>query len=145
MHDCQPTRSDPDRIDGLNEPAAETDLLANQVIGAAIEVHRILGPGFLESTYEEALAHEFQLRGIPFERQAPVGVTYKGAPIGSRILDLLVGKRLIVELKSAEALLPIHTAQLVSYLRATGLELGLLINFNCRLLKQGIRRVVNTL
>jgi GxxExxY protein len=112
------------------------------VIGAAIEVHRILGPGYLESVYEEALTIEFELHNIPLSRQHPVAVRYKTRVIGEGRLDFLVDNRLIVELKAVETLLPIHTAQVLSYLRATNQPLGLLINFNVRMLKQGIKRVI---
>lgn len=124
------------------EPDRELDRLAHRVIGAAIEVHRQLGPGLLEPVYEKALCIEFELRGIPFRRQSGVGITYKGRPIGKGKLDLLVGERLIVELKAVERLAPIHSAQLISYLRMTNRMLGLLINFNVPVLKEGIKRVV---
>src|SRR3954447_2509422 len=96
------------------------------VIGAAIAVHRTLGPGFLESVYEEALCIELQERGIPFVQQSPAAVLYKGRLVGEGRLDLLVGDALIVELKAVEALAPVHTAQLISYLKSTGCHLGLL-------------------
>jgi GxxExxY protein len=124
------------------EPDAELDDFARSVIGAAIEVHRHLGPGLLEEVYEEALCMEFELRKIPFMRQERVGITYKGRPVGKGKLDLLVGGRLIVELKSVERLAPIHSAQIISYLRMTSRVLGLLINFNVPVLKEGIKRVV---
>ena len=124
------------------EPDAELDALARLVIGAAIEVHRQLGPGLLEAVYEEALCIELELRKISFTRQPGVGITYKGRPVGKGKLDLLVGERLIVELKSVERLAPIHSAQMISYLRMTNRVLGLLINFNVPLLKDGIKRVV---
>ena len=124
------------------EPDSRVDGLARAVIGAAIEVHRILGPGYLESVYEEALALEFSLRQIPFARQKSVSVVYKGHSVGENRLDFLVGGCLIVELKAVEALAPIHQAQVISYLKATGLVLGLLINFNVPILKDGIRRVI---
>ena len=114
------------------------------VISAAIEVHRVLGPGFLESVYEEAMAVELGLRGVSFERQKQINVSYKGCQIGEGRLDLFVEHSLIVELKAAEKLLPIHQAQLMSYLKATGCRLGLLINFHERLLKDGVRRLVLT-
>ena len=126
------------------EPMGEVDSLAHAVIGAAIEVHRMLGAGFLESVYEEALCVEMQLRGIPFRRQVPVCVEYKGHRVGDSRLDLLVGEVLIVELKAVDALAPIHTAQVISYLKATGHRLGLIINFNVRVLKEGVKRVVLT-
>jgi GxxExxY protein len=104
----------------------------------------VLGPGFLEVVYEEALCVELSLRKIPFVRQAQVPIWYKAQQIGEGRLDLLVADCLIVELKAVEALAPIHTAQLLSYLRATGQRLGLLINFNVPLLRQGIKRVALT-
>ena len=124
------------------EPDQELDGLAHEVIGAAIEVHRQLGPGLLESAYEEALCIELTLRGIPFVRQPIVTVSYKGRPVGESRLDLLVGGCLIVELKAVEALAPIHSAQVISYLRITGHRLGLVINFNVSMLKDGIKRIV---
>jgi GxxExxY protein len=128
----------------LIEPEKKVDELARAVIGAAIEVHRHLGPGFLESVYEEALCVEMADRRIPFERQKEISVLYKGREIGKQRIDLLVGKSLIVELKTVEALAEIHKAQVISYLKATGLSLGLLINFNVSILKSGIHRVVYT-
>lgn len=116
--------------------------LTHHVIGAAIEVHRELGPGFLEAIYEEALALEFASRGIQFRRQPLIQVNYKGQLIGENRLDFLVHECLIVELKSVETLLPIHTAQVISYLKATGLKLGLLLNFNAKVLTQGIHRII---
>ena len=126
----------------LREPSKDVDGLAHPVIGAAIEVHRTLGPGYLESLYEEALVHELRLQNIPYERQVTIFVEYKGLKIGEGRLDLLIDKKLPVELKAVEALAPIHQAQLLSYLKMTGLQLGLLINFNVPLLKQGIKRVI---
>ncbi len=126
----------------MSEPDAYTDHLAHTVIGAAIEVHRTLGPGFLESVYEQALSVELGLRDIPFERQYKIEVDYKGVSIGEQRLDLLVDKCLIIELKAVEELEPVHQAQLISYLKATNLKLGLLINFNVPILKRGIKRVV---
>ena len=126
------------------EPSKELDQLAHAVIGAAIEVHKLLGPGFLESVYEEALCIELGLRGIPFIRQAPIAVQYKGYQIGENRLDLLVGGMLIVELKAVDALAPLHHAQVLSYLKATGHQLGLLINFNAFILTHGIKRIVLT-
>jgi GxxExxY protein len=126
------------------EPDAELDALARSVVQAAIEVHRILGPGFLESVYEEALALELALTGVQFERQVPISLDYKGSQVGHARLDFLVGKRLVVELKAAESLLPVHAAQVLSYLKATRQPLGLLLNFNVLFLQQGIRRLVNS-
>lgn len=126
----------------MQEPDKEVDDLANAVIGAAIEVHRVLGPGYLESVYEGALAIELALRGMPFERQKPINVEYKGHTVGEGRLDLLVGGKLIVELKAIDAFAPVHTAQIFSYLKTMNLSLGLLINFNVALLRHGLKRVV---
>jgi len=126
------------------EPSAELDDLAHRVIGAAIEVHRLLGPGFLESVYEEALCVELALHDIPFARQVPIGVRYKGEQVGEARLDLLVHDSLVVELKTVESIAPIHWAQVLSYLKTTRLRLGLLINFNVSVLQRGIKRVVQT-
>lgn len=117
--------------------------LAYQVIGAAIEVHRELGPGLLEAAYEGALSRELSLRGIEHQRQAPLAIHYKGATVGDCRIDLLVGGRLIVELKACDELHPIHFAQVRAYLCVTGLRLGLLINFNVMVLRDGIKRVLN--
>ena len=118
--------------------------ITEAIIGAAIEVHRHLGPGMLESVYEAALAYELAERGIAVERQKPVPLVYKGLKFdeGYR-LDLLVGGAVIVELKCVDAILPIHEAQLISYLKLTGLKVGLLINFKVPVLKQGIKRLSN--
>jgi GxxExxY protein len=124
------------------EVGERANQLSNLVIGAALEVHRTLGPGFLESAYEEALCVELDLRGIGYRRQVPIQLAYKDRPIGSARLDLLVESKLIIELKAVDGLLPIHQAQVISYLRATGLQLGLLINFNVEMLKAGIKRVI---
>ncbi len=124
------------------EPDADVDELVRRVIGAAIEVHRHLGPGFLESVYEEALCVELELRQIPFDRQRPIGVDYKGHSVGQGRLDLLVGDKLLVELEAVDRLAPIHNAQVISYFKATHLHLGLLINLNVPLLKDGIRRII---
>jgi GxxExxY protein len=128
----------------LIEPGKQVDELAHAVIGAAIEVHRHLGPGFLEGVYEEALCIELAERRVSFERQKEISVLYKGRPIGKHRIDLLVEELLIVELKAIEALAEIHKAQVISCLKATCLPLGLLINFNVSILKNGIQRVVYT-
>jgi GxxExxY protein len=120
----------------------EREGLAHEVIGAAIEVHRFLGPGYLETIYEEALSLELAIRNIPFARQVTFTIMYKEQAIGESRLDLLIGGRLIVELKAVDAFAPIHTAQALSYLKATGHRLALLINFNVPVLKEGITRVV---
>lgn len=121
----------------------ETNQLTGQVIGAAIEVHKTLGPGLLESVYEECLCHELNIRHIPYKRQQAFSVDYKGIKIdcGYRI-DLLVSDLVIFELKSVDSLQPIHEAQLLTYLKLTALRVGLLINFNVRVLKEGIKRLI---
>ena len=126
------------------EPPRELDAIARVVIGAALEVHHVLGPGFLESVYEDALAIELELCGISFERQKIVSVSYKGRQIGEGRSDFLVERSLIVELKAADRLLPVHQAQVLSYLKATGCRLGLLINFHENQLRQGVKRIVFT-
>lgn len=117
--------------------------LTEAIIGAAIEVHRALGPGLLESAYEQCLCRELALRQIPFAKQLPLPVEYKGVRLdcGYR-LDLLVASQVVVEVKALEALLPIHEAQLLSYLRLGGWKVGLLINFNVPRLVDGVRRRV---
>jgi GxxExxY protein len=129
------------KVSIIEEPSAELDAVARQVIGAAIEVHKVLGPGFLESVYEEALALELGMRGLRFERQLPIAVTYKGHAVGEGRLDILVEDVLVVELKAVDSLQRIHTAQTISYLKATGYKLALLINFNVPVLKDGVKRV----
>lgn len=124
------------------EPSAEVNTISRQIVDAAIEVHRDLGPGYSESVYEEALVFELELRGIGFERQKPIYLQYKGKAVGEGRIDILVENKIVVELKAVETLLPVHKAQLISYLKTTGHPLGLLINFNVPLLKDGIRRVV---
>ena len=120
--------------------------LSEEIIGAAIEVHRFLGPGLLESVYEECLTTELDIRKIPFERQIRVPIAYKGRLLGADLkLDLLVDRRVVIELKSVEKLLPVHGAQLLTYLRLTRKQLGLLINFNVPLLHHGVQRVVHHL
>ena len=121
---------------------AHDEELAHTVIGAAIEVHRILGPGFLESISRKALAYELSRQGISVEQEKEILVPYKDIRIPGQRLDLLVGNRIIVELKCVEDFAPIHQAQLISYLKATGLRLGLLINFKVPMLKNGIKRIV---
>jgi GxxExxY protein len=126
------------------EPSKEVDDLARKVIGATIKVHRALGPGYTENVYEEALCVEIGSQRIPFERQVKIAVEYKGQKVGEGWLDLLVAKLLPVELKAVEAFTAIHHPQLISYLKMTHLQLGLLINFNVSVLKYGIKRVIFT-
>ena len=117
--------------------------ITGQVIGAAIEVHKTLGPGLLENIYEECVCVELSSRGIPFERQKEIEVVYKGQKLESKYrIDIVVNSRIVVELKACDALLPIHEAQLLTYLKLTELKVGLLINFNVPILKDGIKRLV---
>lgn len=122
---------------GTKEEAA-----AHVVIGAAIEVHRALGPGYLESVYEEALAVELGLRGVEFLRQPTFALNYKGHRVGEGRMDLLVDGCLVVELKTVDAIAPIHRAQVLSYLKALRLPLGLLLNFKAETMRDGIVRIV---
>jgi GxxExxY protein len=119
------------------------NVLTQAIIGAAIEVHRLLGPGLLESAYEECFCHELRLRKLHFERQRPIPVVYKTVKLESGYrLDLLVEAKVIVELKSVDALGPLHEAIILTYMRLSGHNLGLLINFNVPMLKDGIRRYI---
>jgi len=120
------------------------DLITRRIIGAAIEVHKSLGPGLLESAYEACLAYELRQLGFKVEQQLPLPVTYKHVRLdcGYR-LDLLVEDAIIVEVKAVEQLAPIHDAQLLSYLRLSGKCVGLLLNFHVRVLKDGLKRIVN--
>jgi GxxExxY protein len=118
--------------------------VTEEIIGSAIEVHRTLGPGLLEGIYEECLAMELQLRGVLIERQVLVPIEYKGRRVAADLrIDLLVEQRVVVELKAIEKVLPVHDAQVLTYLRLTGKEVGLLINFNVPILRDGLRRLVN--
>ncbi len=131
----------------MREPLRKEDEITGKIIGAAIEVHRQLGPGLLESAYQICLAHEMRLRGIQFGREKPLPVVYKGVSLdqGYR-LDFLVEGIIIVELKSVKKLDSIHSAQLLSYLKLADLQLGLLLNFNVIRLKEGgIKRIANKL
>jgi GxxExxY protein len=118
--------------------------LSRAIIGAAIEVHRVIGPGLLESAYEECLCHELGLRELSFERQKPLSIAYKGRKLDCCYrLDIVVANAIIVELKSCEKIEPIHKAQLLTYLKVSGLNLGLLSNFNMTVMREGIVRIVN--
>ena len=118
--------------------------LSSKIIGAGIEVHKTLGPGLLESAYEECLCHELSIQGLLFEKQKPLSIDYKGKKLdcGYR-LDIVVEKAIIIELKSCEKIEPIHKAQLLTYLKLSGLNLGLILNFNVPLMRDGIVRIVN--
>ena len=115
---------------------------SDRIIGALIEVHRHLGPGLLESAYEACVCHELGVRGMRVERQRPMHLEYKGLRVdcGYR-LDLVVDDRVLIELKTVERLLPVHQAQVITYLKLSGLQMGLLVNFNSRLLRDGLRRL----
>jgi GxxExxY protein len=124
----------------------ELNLLSEQIIGAAIEVHREIGPGVLEHSYEASLQHELALRGISSVRQLLLPLVYKGLIIpDSYRIDLLVEDRIVVEIKTVEALKPVHSAQVLTYLRMSGKPLGLLINFHVPLLRDGLKRLVHQL
>ncbi len=121
----------------------ESEALTGSALGAAIRVHRFLGPGLLESAYQASLHHELLLRGHRVSSQVPVRVNYRGMELDcAYVLDLLVDDALVIEIKSVEALLPVHEAQLMTYLRLTGKRVGLLINFNVPVLRDGVRRRV---
>jgi GxxExxY protein len=120
--------------------------LSNKIIGAAIEVHRTIGPGLLESAYEKCLCRELTLRTISFESQVPLPLVYKGEKLDCGYqMDLVVENAIILELKSCEKIEPIHQAQLLTYLKLSGLKLGLLLNFNVPVMRDGITRIVNHL
>lgn len=121
----------------------ETERLVTAVIGAAIEVHRELGPGMPEVAYKLALSHELTLRGIARRCEVRLSIVYKGKEVGEARIDILVADRLILELKALDALAPVHRAQLLTYLQVAKLKVGLLINFNVPVLKDGIKRVIN--
>ena len=131
----------------MNRGGAEAlreNQITEKIIGCAIEVHRILGPGLLESAYEQCLCYELSQNGLPFNRQVGLPVAYKGIKLEcGYIMDLVVEDLVIVELKTVEKLLPIHEAQLLTYLKLNQLSVGLLINFNVPVLRSGIKRIVN--
>ena len=121
----------------------ERDPLTERVIGAAIEVHRILGPGLLESVYQKCLCHELALRAVAFQAQVELPVVYKEVDLGCNfVMDIVVEDNLVLELKAIEKLAPIHEAQLLTYLRLSGIRRGLLLNFHQPLLRDGIKRMV---
>ena len=120
----------------------ETEL-TNKIIGAAIEVHKVLGPGLLESAYQVCMEHESKLRNVPFEHQVELPLNYKGIDLDAGyVIDLIFDKRVIVELKAVERVIPVHEAQLLTYMKLTGIRVGLLIKFNVPVLKDGIYRRV---
>ena len=125
------------------EPDSETDRIAAAIVDAALKVHKALGPGLLESVYETCLTHELRSRGLSVENQVAVLIHYEGLQLDAALrLDMLVNDLVIVELKSVEKMTPLYDAQVLSYLRLTKKRLGLLINFNVPLIKDGIRRII---
>jgi len=142
MNNRQEKENAKGELNACYEPDSTLDDLAYRVIGSAIEVHKHLGPGFLENVYEEALAVEFKLRGVPFQRQVAVTASYKGVEVGEGKIDFVVGNSLVVEIKAVSRILPVHTAQVISYLKAFGSPLGLLLNFKEFRLQSGIKRLV---
>ena len=123
------------------DPDPELNALATEIIDAANTVHQYLGPGFFETVYLDALCIELGFRGIPFMRQVPVNLMYRGMPVGEGLVDLYVGRRIICILKSVEDLTEVHEAQMTSFLRMTGCKLGMLINFNVSAIQNGVKRV----
>ena len=123
---------------------AEINFLSERVIGAAIEVHRALGPGLLERLYEQALVQELRLRGVAVETQVPVSFWYKGVELVGQRIDLLVDRRIVLELKAVEQVVDAHLSQMLGYLRAGNFPLGLLINFNVPVLVRGVQRRINS-
>jgi GxxExxY protein len=139
-----PEKSKPENTETAEIRSVVENVLTDQIIGCAIEIHRHLGPGLLESVYEECLCYELSQIGLRFERQVHLPVTYKGIKLECGYkLDLVVEDCVVVELKSSEALTPVHQAQLLTYLKTSNKKVGLLINFNVQLLKNGLKRVVN--
>lgn len=128
----------------MSQGMQEINELTHAVIGAAIEVHRHLGPGLGESLYEQAMRVELQLQNIPYECQRSIALIYKGQAIGHGRLDLLIDSRLVVELKAVDTLMPVHEGQVLTYLKAGGYKLGLLINFNVPRLRDGIKRLIHS-
>ena len=128
----------------MDDDAPLHEGLSEQIIGSALEVHSDLGPGFLESVYENSLVHQLRDDGMAFVHQKRVNIFFKDQHVGYSQLDLLVVDKLVVELKAIDDIAPIHVTQTISYLKATDLQVGLIINFNVRRLKDGIKRVIYT-
>jgi GxxExxY protein len=136
---------EPPRRQGREEPSAEVDALARAIVDSGLKVHRALGPGLLESAYEHCLAHELGQRGLVVRRQVGLPIIYDGVALDAGYrLDLVVNSRIVVEVKAVEALTRLHEAQILTYLRLSGMPLGFLMNFNVDLFKNGIKRVVLT-
>jgi GxxExxY protein len=137
-------KSKPNNAETAETRSVVENVLTDQIIGCAIEVHRTLGPGLLESVYEECLCYELSRIGLRFERQVHLPVTYKGIKLEcGHKLDLVVEDSIVLELKAIDELAPIHQAQLLTYLKTSNKKVGLLINFNVQFLKNGLKRVVN--
>jgi GxxExxY protein len=126
----------------MDNNLAQLNKLTEKIIGCAIEVHKTLGPGLLESIYENALCFELTISGIAYNKQVKIPIVYKGSDLGDYRIDLLVEDEIIVELKTAEKIEPVFEAQLLTYLKITGKRIGLLINFNVPILKNGIKRII---
>jgi GxxExxY protein len=130
--------------DKIKKPMTKNNPLVSEVINCAIEVHKTLGPGLLESAYEACLCRELEIRNIPFQRQAPLTFEYKGMQMDCAYrMDIVVAGSLLLELKSVDQFQPIHEAQIISYLKLSKLKQGLLINFNAGLLKEGLKSFLN--
>ena len=129
----------------MSEPSTEHDVIARQIVDSAFAVHSTLGPGLLESVYEQCLGYELEANNLAAQRQVALPVLYRNLRIdGGFRMDMVVGGLVLVEIKAVERILPIHEAQLLTYLRLSGLRIGLLINFNVTLIKHGIRRLINS-
>jgi len=129
----------------MSEPSTEHDVIARQIVDSAFAVHSTLGPGLLESVYEQCLGYELETHNLAAQRQVALPVLYRNLRIdGGFRMDMVVGGLVLVEIKAVERILPIHEAQLLTYLRLSGLRIGLLINFNVTLIKHGIRRLINS-
>ena len=138
------TKSRTEIAEGAEITQSGGNALTERIIGAAIEVHRHLGPGLLESAYEECLCYELSRMGIAFKRQVPLPIRYKEILLDcGHKMDLLVADSVIVEIKAIESLMPVHTAQILTYLKSSGCAIGLLINFNVPVLTKGLKRIVN--
>ena len=143
MGEENPIRSKDSGISRFRPLPAELGPLSASIVGAALKVHKALGPGLLESVYERCLCHELTCRGVPFQSQVALPVLYEGIRIDSGLrIDMIVGGRIIVELKAAEIMHPVYTAQILTYLKLTGLRLGMLVNFNVPMIRDGIRRII---
>lgn len=126
----------------MSDSIEKQNVITEKIIGCAIEVHKTLGPGLLESIYEKALCYELEQKGLRFKTQVMIPIVYKGSSLGEHRIDLIVEDSIIVELKAVDKLMPVYEAQLLSYLRLTNMKLGLLINFNVEVLKRGVKRMI---